>query len=94
MERHNGARWSVALAAGLRQGNALGLHWEFVDIRMIHEILGHADLRATQGSGPDTRFHDLGSGYSDTRINTDRTIRNHIRELNVLGYRVTREPAA
>ncbi|MFG3300989.1 tyrosine-type recombinase/integrase [Micromonospora chersina] len=30
--RRNGARWSVALALGLRQGEALGLKWEFVDL--------------------------------------------------------------
>ncbi len=29
----NGARWSVALAAGLRQSEALGLRWEYVDLR-------------------------------------------------------------
>jgi integrase len=31
--RRNGARWSVALACGLRQGEALGLRWEYVDVR-------------------------------------------------------------
>jgi len=31
--RRNGARWSVALACGLRQGEALGLRWEYVDLR-------------------------------------------------------------
>ncbi|MCP2257966.1 Phage integrase, N-terminal SAM-like domain [Streptoalloteichus tenebrarius] len=31
--RRNGARWSVALACGLRQGEALGLRWEFVDLK-------------------------------------------------------------
>ncbi|MEV0723932.1 tyrosine-type recombinase/integrase [Micromonospora purpureochromogenes] len=31
-DRRNGARWSVALALGLRQGEALGLRWEFVDL--------------------------------------------------------------
>lgn len=30
--RRNAARWSVALALGLRQGEALGLRWEFVDL--------------------------------------------------------------
>jgi integrase len=30
--RPNGARWSVALALGLRQGEALGLRWEDVDL--------------------------------------------------------------
>lgn len=30
--RRNGARWVVALALGLRQGEALGLKWEHVDL--------------------------------------------------------------
>jgi integrase len=30
--RRNAARWSVALALGLRQGEALGLLWEYVDL--------------------------------------------------------------
>jgi integrase len=28
----NGARWSVALALGIRQGEALGLRWSYVDL--------------------------------------------------------------
>ena len=31
-ERRNGARWSVALSLGLRQGEALGLRWSYVDL--------------------------------------------------------------
>ena len=31
-EQPNGARWSVALALGLRQGEALGLSWDDVDL--------------------------------------------------------------
>lgn len=31
-ELRNGTRWSVALSAGLRQGEALGLRWEYVDL--------------------------------------------------------------
>ena len=41
-----------------------------------------------------TRFHDLGPGYYDSRINPERKKRNHIRELEALGYKVTLEPAA
>jgi len=43
---------------------------------------------------PDARFHDLGADFYDTRINADRTKRNHIRQLEALGYKVTLEPAA
>jgi integrase len=32
MDRRNGTRWSVALALGLRQGEALGLRWQYVDL--------------------------------------------------------------
>ena len=30
--RRNSARWALALALGLRQGEALGLRWEDVDL--------------------------------------------------------------
>ncbi|PZH20177.1 integrase [Streptomyces sp. NTH33] len=31
-QRRNGSRWSVALAMGLRQGEALGLRWTYLDL--------------------------------------------------------------
>lgn len=30
--RRNGARWSIGLALGLRQGEAIGLRWKYVDL--------------------------------------------------------------
>jgi transposase len=45
-------------------------------------------------SDPQVRFHDLGPGFYDTRIDTDRRKRNHIRQLEALGYTVTLQPAA
>ncbi len=45
-------------------------------------------------SDPEARFHDLGSEFYDTRIGPDRKKRNHIRQLEALGYKVTLEPAA
>ena len=36
----------------------------------------------------------LGPGYYDSRINLNRKMRNHVRELQSLGYKVTLEPAA
>ena len=43
---------------------------------------------------PLARFHDLGSDYHNSLINTERRIRNHIAQLTAMGYRVTLEPAA
>ena len=43
---------------------------------------------------PSTRYTDLGSDFYDTRINPERRRRNHIRQLEALGYKVTLEPAA
>ena len=40
------------------------------------------------------RFVDLGPGYYDSRVNRNRSTRNHVRELQALGYKVTLEPAA
>ena len=45
-------------------------------------------------SDPDTRYHDLGSGFYDQRINPERQKRTHIRRLEALGYKVTLEPVA
>jgi len=45
-------------------------------------------------SDPDARFHDLGPGFYDTRIDTERKKRNHVRQLEALGYKVTLQPAA
>jgi transposase len=43
---------------------------------------------------PIARFHDLGAGYYTSRIDRDRKTRNHVRQLQALGYSVTLTPAA
>jgi transposase len=40
------------------------------------------------------RFCDLGAGYYASRIDKDKKIRGHIRQLQALGYTVTLAPAA
>jgi len=40
------------------------------------------------------RFVDLGPGYYESRINRNRSTRNHVRELQAMGYNVILEPAA
>jgi transposase len=43
---------------------------------------------------PDIRFHELGADHYDRHVNTHAKRRNHVRQLEALGYRVTLEPAA
>ncbi|WP_216607679.1 hypothetical protein [Arthrobacter sp. 260] len=43
---------------------------------------------------PATRSHDLGSSYFANRTDKDRKTRNHIRQLETLGYTVTLAPTA
>jgi transposase len=45
-------------------------------------------------SDPEATYHDLGPGFYHTRTGTDRARRNHVRQLEALGYTVTLEPAA
>jgi transposase len=45
-------------------------------------------------SDPEARFHDLGPDFYDNRIGPERKKRNHIRQLEALGYKVTLEPTA
>jgi transposase len=45
-------------------------------------------------SDPDVRYLDLGPSFYTTRIDTERRKRNHVRQLQALGYKVTLQPAA
>jgi transposase len=43
---------------------------------------------------PAARYTDLGSGYYEARTDTDRKLRNHIRQIQALGFAVTLTKAA
>jgi transposase len=43
---------------------------------------------------PATRYQDLGAGYYTSRIDTGKKVRNHIRQLEALGYTVALTQAA
>src|SRR5215203_401412 len=43
---------------------------------------------------PTARHHDLGAGYYASRIDKEKKARNHIRQLQALGFVVTLTPAA
>jgi transposase len=42
----------------------------------------------------DSRYHDLGAAYHATRTDAHRRARNHVRQLQALGFTVTLTPAA
>jgi transposase len=43
---------------------------------------------------PEARFHDLGADHFNRHTNPDTSKRNHVRQLEALGYTVTLTPAA
>jgi len=43
---------------------------------------------------PAARYQDLGAGYHTSRLDTGKKVRNHIRQLEALGYTVTLTEAA
>jgi len=43
---------------------------------------------------PAARYHDLGAGYYASRVDKNRKMRNHVRQLEALGYTVTLTQAA
>jgi transposase len=45
-------------------------------------------------NNPEARFTDLGYGYYQARTDTDRKLRNHIRQIQALGFDVTLTKAA
>jgi transposase len=45
-------------------------------------------------SDAEAEFRDLGVDYFDVHVNASNQKRNHVRQLEALGYRVTLEPAA
>ncbi len=66
-QRRNGARWSVALALGLRQGEALGLPWDAVDLDAgtlrVRQALQHQRGRGWCSSNPSQRPAGARSPY-------------------------------
>jgi transposase len=43
---------------------------------------------------PQAQFHDLGADHYDRHLNTGAKRRNHVRQLEALGYHVTLDPVA
>lgn len=76
-DRRNSPRWTVALALGLRQGEALGLRWEDVDLEagVIH--VRHTLQRSINGSG--TRLGEPKTKKSNRSIPLPDSLRSALR---------------
>lgn len=68
MNSRNGARWAVALALGLRQGEALGLKWSDVDLDAGILIVRRARLRPRWRHGCDGSCGQQHGGRCPQRI--------------------------
>jgi integrase len=66
-ERRNGARWAVALALGLRQGEALGLRWPDIDLDAGTLAVRRSRKRPRYEHGCDGTCGKKSSGYCPQR---------------------------
>ena len=82
---HNRSRRGCQYALAER---AVALGWARSQVTVIDDDLGVSAAVA------DSRYTDLGAGYHQARLDTDRKIRNHIRQLQALGFEVTITKAA
>lgn len=66
----NSARWAVALALGLRQGEALGLKWSDIDLDNESLTVRRALLRPKWRHGCDGKCEQKMPGQCPERVNT------------------------
>lgn len=69
-QTRNGARWAIALALGLRQGEALGLKWSDVDFETQTLAIRRGRLRPQYEHGCAGRCDRKYAGYCPQRIQT------------------------
>ena len=68
VEGRNGARWAVALALGLRQGEALGLRWDDVDLDAGTLLVRRGRLRPCWEHGCNGTCGRKFGGYCPNRV--------------------------
>ncbi len=68
-ERRNSARWAVALALGLRQGEVLGLKWEDIDLTALTLKVKRGRQRPTYAHGCGGKC-DRKPGFCPQRVQT------------------------
>jgi integrase len=68
MAGRNGARWAIALALGLRQGEVLGLKWSDVDLDRGSLVVRRARLRPRWRHGCDGTCGGQHGGHCPARV--------------------------
>ena len=68
LDGRNGARWAVALALGLRQGEALGLRWDDVDLDAGTLLVRRGRLRPRWEHGCNGTCGRKFGGYCPNRV--------------------------
>jgi integrase len=68
LQGRNGARWAVALALGLRQGEALGLRWDDVDLDAGTLLVRRGRLRPRWEHGCNGTCGRKFGGYCPNRV--------------------------
>ncbi|GGK09609.1 site-specific integrase [Pilimelia anulata] len=69
-KRRNGARWAIALALGLRQGEALGLRWEDIELDVGYLRVRRSRVRPKYAHGCEPTCGRK-AGYCPSRIQTN-----------------------
>lgn len=67
----NGVRWVIALALGLRQGEALGLQWSDVDLQRQTLAIRRSRLRPKYAHGCGGTCGKAHAGYCPQRVNAN-----------------------
>lgn len=76
-QRRNSARWMLALALGLRQGETLGLRWADVDLRNEYLKLRRNRLRPRYERGcPEASPCGRKAGYCPAKVQVRRETKN------------------
>ncbi len=70
-QRRNGTRWAIALALGLRQGEALGMQWSDVDLDVQLLTVRRSTLRPKYAHGCGGRCGKAHPGYCPERVRTN-----------------------
>ncbi|ACU34143.1 tyrosine-type recombinase/integrase [Actinosynnema mirum] len=68
LKRRNSARWAIALALGLRQGEALGLRWQDVDLEVGTLVVRRNRLRPKWRHGCTEPCGKKHGGYCPQRV--------------------------